>query len=112
MQEAVPVGEGAMAALLGLDLGEAAEVAAAAAAGADTGSEVCAPANDNAPGQVVISGHKTAVERAIELARKKGAKRCVMLPVSAPFHCALMAPAAEVMADQLVSRYLAGLRAA
>lgn len=101
MQEAVPVGEGAMAALLGLDLADATEVAAAAAAGADQGLEICAPANDNAPGQVVISGHKAAVERAVELAGEKGAKRCVMLPVSAPFHCALMAPAAEVMAEAL-----------
>jgi len=101
MQEAVPVGEGAMAALLGLDLADAAEVAEAAAAGAEQGREICAPANDNAPGQVVISGHKAAVERAVELAGERGAKRCVMLPVSAPFHCALMAPAAEAMAEAL-----------
>ena len=100
MQDAVPVGEGAMAALIGLDLADASEVAEAAA-GAGQGAEICAPANDNAPGQVVISGHKAAVERAVELAGEKGAKRCVMLPVSAPFHCALMAPAAEVMAEAL-----------
>jgi [acyl-carrier-protein] S-malonyltransferase len=106
MQEAVPVGEGAMAALLGLDLADATEVAAAAAAGGDQGPEICAPANDNAPGQVVISGHKTAVERAVELAGEKGAKRCIMLPVSAPFHCALMAPAAEVMAEALAQTTL------
>ncbi|WP_425050367.1 ACP S-malonyltransferase [Psychromarinibacter sp. S121] len=96
MQEAVPVGEGAMAALLGLDFAKAAEVAEAAAQG-----EVCAAANDNDPGQVVVSGAKAAVERAVELAKEAGAKRAVMLPVSAPFHCALMAPAAAVMADAL-----------
>lgn len=96
MQEAVPVGEGAMAALLGLDLDVAREVAAAAAQG-----DVCQAANDNAPGQVVISGHTAAVERALEIAKEKGAKRAVLLPVSAPFHCALMAPAADVMAEAL-----------
>ncbi len=96
MQEAVPVGEGAMAALLGLDLDVAREVAAAAAQG-----EVCQAANDNAPGQVVVSGHTAAVERALEIAREKGAKRAVLLPVSAPFHCSLMAPAADVMAEAL-----------
>jgi len=96
MQSAVPVGEGAMAALLGLALDDAREVAAAAAEG-----EVCAVANDNSPGQVVVSGHAAAVERAVELAKGKGAKRAVMLPVSAPFHCALMAPAADVMAEAL-----------
>jgi [acyl-carrier-protein] S-malonyltransferase len=106
MQEAVPVGEGAMAALLGLDLEAATEVAAEAAGAAIAGPEVCAPANDNAPGQVVVSGHKTAVERAVELAAARGAKRCVMLPVSAPFHCALMAPAAEVMAEALADTIL------
>ena len=106
MQEAVPVGEGAMAALLGLDLEAAAEVAAEAAAAAEGGPEVCAPANDNAPGQVVVSGHKAAVERAIELASERGARRCVLLPVSAPFHCALMAPAAEVMAEALAATTL------
>lgn len=96
MQSAVPVGEGAMAALLGLDLEEARAVAEEAAEG-----EVCTPANDNAPGQVVLSGAKTAIERAIEIAKAKGARRCVLLPVSAPFHCALMAPAADVMAEAL-----------
>jgi [acyl-carrier-protein] S-malonyltransferase len=96
MQEAVPVGEGAMAALLGADLAQAQELAQAAAEG-----ECCAAANDNAPGQVVISGAKTAVERAIALAPKFGARRAVPLPVSAPFHCALMGPAAEVMREAL-----------
>lgn len=96
MQEAVPVGEGAMAALLGLDLELAQAIAAEAAQG-----EVCAAANDNAPGQVVISGHTAAVERACEIAKAKGAKRAVLLPVSAPFHCSLMAPAADVMAEAL-----------
>lgn len=96
MQRAVPVGEGAMAAILGLDLEVVKEVAEAASEG-----EVCTPANDNAPGQVVVSGHKAAVERAIELAKERGAKRSVLLPVSAPFHCALMAPAADEMAEAL-----------
>ena len=96
MQEAVPVGQGAMAALLGLDLEAAGEVAAAAAE-----DEVCVPANDNAPGQVVLSGNKAAVERAVALAAERGARRSVMLPVSAPFHCPLMAPAADVMAEAL-----------
>jgi [acyl-carrier-protein] S-malonyltransferase len=96
MQEAVPVGEGAMAALLGLDLEEAEAVAEAAAEG-----EVCAAANDNAPGQVVVSGHKAAVERAVALAAERGARRSILLPVSAPFHCPLMAPAADVMAEAL-----------
>ena len=96
MQEAVPVGVGAMAALLGLDYEAVQKVAAEAA-----GDEVCAAANDNDPGQVVVSGHKAAVERAVELAKAAGAKRAVLLPVSAPFHCALMAPAAEVMAGAL-----------
>ncbi len=103
MQEAVPVGEGAMAALLGLDL-EVVVAIAEEAAGADG---VCAAANDNAPGQVVVSGDLAAVERAIELAGEKGAKRCIMLPVSAPFHCALMAPAAEVMREALAATELA-----
>ncbi len=96
MQLATPVGTGAMAALLGLDIGEANEVARAAAQG-----EVCQAANDNAPGQVVVSGHRAAVERAIGLAKEKGAKRAILLPVSAPFHCILMAPAAHVMAEEL-----------
>jgi [acyl-carrier-protein] S-malonyltransferase len=98
MQKAVPVGIGAMAALLGMDLPQAQEVAAAAAK--ETG-QVCATANDNAPGQVVVSGHKEAVERAMALAAEKGAKRSVLLPVSAPFHCALMQPAADAMAEAL-----------
>jgi [acyl-carrier-protein] S-malonyltransferase len=96
MQEAVPVGEGAMAALLGADLAQAQELASAAAQG-----EVCQAANDNAPGQVVISGAKAAIERAIGLAAKFGARRAVLLPVSAPFHCALMQPAAEAMRQAL-----------
>jgi [acyl-carrier-protein] S-malonyltransferase len=96
MQKAVPVGQGAMAALLGLDLETAQAVAAEAAQG-----EVCQAANDNAPGQVVVSGSKAAVERAVEIAATKGAKRAMLLPVSAPFHCALMQPAADVMAQAL-----------
>ena len=96
MQAAVPVGEGAMAALLGLDWETASAVAEEAA-----GDEVCSAANDNVEGQVVISGAKAAVERAAELAKEKGAKRAVMLPVSAPFHCALMQPAADAMAEAL-----------
>jgi len=96
MQAAVPVGVGAMAALLGLDFATAQDVAAEAAQG-----EVCQAANDNDPGQVVVSGHKAAVERACEIAKGKGAKRAVILPVSAPFHCALMQPAADVMAGAL-----------
>jgi [acyl-carrier-protein] S-malonyltransferase len=98
MQEAVPVGEGAMAALLGLDLEEAEAVAEAAAEG-----EVCAAANDNAPGQVVVSGHRAAIERAVALAAERGARRSILLPVSAPFHCPLMAPAADVMAEALAA---------
>lgn len=98
MQKAVPVGEGAMAALLGLDADKAAEVAREAAQG-----EVCDFANDNAPGQVVVSGAKAAVERALEIAKTKGGKRAIMLPVSAPFHCALMKPAADVMAEALAN---------
>ncbi|MEW9308649.1 MULTISPECIES: ACP S-malonyltransferase [Labrys] len=96
MQAATPVGTGAMAALLGLDYEQAAAVAAEAAQG-----EVCQAANDNAPGQVVISGTKAAVERAVEIAKGKGAKRAILLPVSAPFHCALMQPAADAMAEAL-----------
>jgi len=92
MQKAVPVGHGAMAALLGLDLDTAKEVAAEAGQG-----EVCDVANDNAPGQVVVSGATAAVERAVEIAKGKGAKRALLLPVSAPFHCSLMQPAAEAM---------------
>jgi [acyl-carrier-protein] S-malonyltransferase len=98
MQAAVPVGVGAMAALLGLDYAGAKAVAAEAA-----GAEVCQVANDNDPGQVVISGHKAAVERACEIAKAAGAKRALLLPVSAPFHCALMEPAAAVMAEALAA---------
>ncbi len=96
MQEAVPVGVGAMAALLGLDFEAAKAVAEEAAQG-----EVCQAANDNDPAQVVVSGHKAAVERAVEIAKAKGAKRALLLPVSAPFHCALMQPAAARMAEAL-----------
>ena len=96
MQEAVPEGVGAMAALLGLDFEAAQDVADTVA-----GDMVCQAANDNDPGQVVVSGHKEAVELAVEKAKLKGAKRAVMLPVSAPFHCALMQPAADAMADAL-----------
>jgi [acyl-carrier-protein] S-malonyltransferase len=96
MQEAVPVGVGAMAAILGLDLDAVRAVAQEAA-----GQEVCEAANDNDPAQVVVSGHLGAVERAVEIAKAKGAKRALLLPVSAPFHCALMAPAATVMAAAL-----------
>jgi [acyl-carrier-protein] S-malonyltransferase len=96
MQRAVPVGAGAMAALIGLELEAAAAVAAEAAE-----NQVCEAANDNGGGQVVVSGDKAAVERAIEIAKAKGAKRALMLPVSAPFHCALMRPAAEAMAQAL-----------
>lgn len=96
MQAAVPVGEGAMAAVLGLDLEAVRKVADEAAQG-----EVCAAANDNDPAQVVISGAKAAVERAVDLAKAAGAKRALLLPVSAPFHCALMEPAADAMAEAL-----------
>jgi len=92
MQSAVGVGEGAMAALIGLNFEEAQEIVEAA-----KGSQVCAVANDNTPSQVVVSGDALAVQRAIELAKQKGAKRAVMLSVSAPFHCSLMAPAADAM---------------
>ncbi|MFO1148695.1 MAG: ACP S-malonyltransferase [Alsobacter sp.] len=96
MQKAVPAGQGAMAALLGLEFDQAAAVAAEAAQG-----EVCQAANDNGGGQVVISGHKSAVDRACEIAKAKGARRALLLPVSAPFHCALMQPAADAMAEAL-----------
>jgi [acyl-carrier-protein] S-malonyltransferase len=99
MQKAVPPGEGGMAALLGLDIAAARAVAAEAELGEP--SEVCTVANDNAPGQVVVSGHHRAVERAIVIARKRGARRSIILPVSAPFHCPLMAPAAAVMEKAL-----------
>ena len=92
MQDAVPVGEGAMAAILGLDLEAVTAIAEEAA-----GGEVCQAANDNDPAQVVVSGSYLAVERAVEIAKERGAKRAMLLPVSAPFHCALMRPAAEAM---------------
>jgi [acyl-carrier-protein] S-malonyltransferase len=98
MQAATPVGTGAMAALLGLDFATASLVAAEAAQG-----DVCQAANDNSDGQVVVSGHKAAVERALDIAKAKGAKRAILLPVSAPFHCALMQPAADAMRDALAS---------
>lgn len=98
MQEAVPVGVGAMAAILGLDFDAVSAIAADSA-----GDEVCQAANDNDPAQVVISGHKAAVERAMALAKERGAKRALPLPVSAPFHCALMQPAAAVMAEALAA---------
>ncbi|MBJ3776661.1 ACP S-malonyltransferase [Acuticoccus mangrovi] len=101
MQAAVPAGEGAMAALLGLDLETAEDVAAEASEA--TGGETCDVANDNAPGQCVVSGTAAAVARAVEIAKEKGARRPMLLPVSAPFHSALMAPAAEAMAEALAS---------
>jgi len=102
MQKAVPPGEGAMAALLGADMTQAEAICAEAAPvpGSETGEkQVIEPANDNGGGQVVVSGHRAAVERAIEIAKEKGVRRAMLLPVSAPFHCALMAPAADVMAE-------------
>jgi [acyl-carrier-protein] S-malonyltransferase len=96
MQKAVPVGVGAMAALIGLEFDAVTALAAEAAQG-----QVCQAANDNGGGQVVVSGDKAAVERAVEIAKAKGAKRAMLLPVSAPFHCALMQPAADVMAQAL-----------
>ena len=99
MQKAAPEGVGAMAALLGLDLDQASAVAAEAG----SASEVCDIANDNAPGQVVVSGHRAAVERAVAIAKGRGARRAIMLAVSAPFHCALMQPAAEVMTEALAA---------
>jgi len=102
MQRAVRVGDGAMAALLGLDLAAAETIAREAAQG-----DVCDCANDNAPGQVVVSGAKAAIERAVEIAKTRGARRAVLLPVSAPFHCALMRPAADAMAEALASATIA-----
>jgi [acyl-carrier-protein] S-malonyltransferase len=98
MQAAVPVGEGAMCALLGADIDKATALAEAAAEG-----EVCTVANDNDPGQVVLSGHKAAIERAVALVKEHGIKRGVLLPVSAPFHCPLMQPAADAMAEALAA---------
>jgi [acyl-carrier-protein] S-malonyltransferase len=105
MQAAAPAGEGAMAALLGLDIAAVTAIAAEAAQ-----DQVCAAANDNDPAQVVISGHRDAVLRAVEIAKVQGAKRAVMLPVSAPFHCNLMAPAAAAMATALEEVTLAAPR--
>jgi [acyl-carrier-protein] S-malonyltransferase len=110
MQAAVPVGEGAMAALLGADLAKAEAIAAAAVAAvaADGGGDlVCTVANDNDPSQVVISGHRAAIERAVTLAKEHGAKRAVLLPVSAPFHCPLMQPAADAMQAALAEARIA-----
>lgn len=101
MQKAVPVGEGAMAAILGLDFSEVSKIAGEAARELHPSGAICQAANDNGGGQVVISGTKGAVERAMELAKLKGAKRALALPVSAPFHCSLMQPAAEAMAEAL-----------
>lgn len=98
MQKAVPVGVGAMAAILGLELDDVQAIAKEAAS-----KDVCQCANDNSPGQVVVSGHKEAIERAVALATEKGAKRAIILPVSAPFHCALMQPAATIMAEALAA---------
>ena len=102
MQQAVPVGKGAMAAILGLEFEDVQAIAAAA-----SGNEICESANDNSPGQVVVSGHKGAVEQAVTLATEKGAKRAVTLPVSAPFHCQLMKPAADRMAEALTETNIA-----
>jgi [acyl-carrier-protein] S-malonyltransferase len=96
MQKAVPVGEGAMAALLGIEIEAARDIAAAT-----TGFGICVVANDNCPGQIVVSGDRSAVERAVEVAAERGARRSIMLPVSAPFHCPLMAPAAAAMEEAL-----------
>jgi len=101
MQDAVPVGEGAMAALIGAEWAQAEEIARDAAEG-----DVCQAANDNAPGQVVISGHKAAVERAMALAKERGIRRALLLPVSAPFHCSLMQPAADRMREALAGAEL------
>jgi [acyl-carrier-protein] S-malonyltransferase len=107
MQAAVPVGEGAMAALLGLDAAQAEEVANEARKAPDGKEEVCDFANDNAPGQVVVSGAKAAVERALDIAKAKGAKRAILLPVSAPFHCALMKPTTKAMHEALANTTMA-----
>ncbi len=106
MQHAVPAGTGAMAALIGVEMADAAAICDEAAPVPDSPTderEVVEPANDNGGGQVVISGHKAAIERAVEIARARGVRRAMLLPVSAPFHCALMAPAAEVMRDALAA---------
>jgi [acyl-carrier-protein] S-malonyltransferase len=101
MQKAVPVGEGAMAAILGLEFGAVVKIATQAASDLYLTGAICQAANDNGGGQVVVSGTKPAVERAMELAKLAGAKRALLLPVSAPFHCALMQPAAEAMEEAL-----------
>jgi [acyl-carrier-protein] S-malonyltransferase len=101
MQRAVPVGTGAMAAILGADLDAVTSIAAEAELNPDGPRETCQPANDNAPGQIVVSGHKGAIERAIKLAAARGFRRAIPLPVSAPFHCRLMQPAADAMAEAL-----------
>ena len=104
MQQAVPAGEGAMAALLGVEMEEAqaiCEIAASVPESESNETQVIEPANDNGGGQIVVSGHRAAVERAVEIARDRGVRRAMMLPVSAPFHCALMTPAAEAMAAAL-----------
>jgi len=104
MQQAVPAGEGAMAALLGVEMAEAQEICEAASPVPESEThetQVIEPANDNGGGQIVVSGHRAAVERAVEIAKDRGVRRAMMLPVSAPFHCALMAPAAEAMAEAL-----------
>ncbi|MCF8468494.1 MAG: ACP S-malonyltransferase [Sneathiella sp.] len=106
MQQAVPVGAGAMAALLGLDIGPVEDVVAEAQR-QSTNGEICVVANDNADGQVVLSGHKGAVEAAIGIALEKGVKKAMLLPVSAPFHCPLMQPAADAMAERLASVVIA-----
>ncbi|APH58048.1 Malonyl-CoA-[acyl-carrier-protein] transacylase [Granulibacter bethesdensis] len=107
MQNAVPPGEGGMAALIGVDMDQAASICEEAASDPETGrQEMIQPANDNGGGQVVISGHRGAIDRAIEVARARGVKRAVLLPVSAPFHSALMAPAADVMAQALAEHPL------
>jgi [acyl-carrier-protein] S-malonyltransferase len=111
MQKAVPVGEGAMAAILGLEFADVAAIAAQAAAELSASGGVCEAANDNGGGQVVISGTKAAVERAMALAKDKGAKRALPLPVSAPFHCSLMRPAAEAMAEALQATPLSAPKA-
>jgi [acyl-carrier-protein] S-malonyltransferase len=103
MQKAVPAGTGAMAALLGAEMPLAEEICAAAVLAPDGARQVIQCANDNGGGQVVISGHKEAVERAIEISKEKGVRRAMLLPVSAPFHCALMAPAADAMAEALAA---------
>ncbi len=103
MQKAVPAGEGAMAALLGAEMPLAREICAEAATTPEGGTEVVEPANDNGGGQVVVSGHRAAVERAIEIAKARGVRRAMLLPVSAPFHCALMAPAAAAMQEALAA---------